>query len=74
MKETFGNLSVTDKKHLCDLGLFALERMLHMRIVYTVFQLPLGIQVMLAKDLAIVPHGQFFDDVKSSMAGPDVPV
>ena len=33
-----------------------------------------GIQVMLAQDLAIVPHRQFFGDIKSGMAGSDVPV
>ena len=48
--------------------------MLYMRNVYAVFQPPTGIQVMLAKDLVIVPNEQFFGDVKSGMAGPDIPV
>ena len=48
MKETFRNLFVTDKKHLCDLGPFAPERMLHTQIVYAIYQPQSGIQVTLA--------------------------
>ena len=74
MKETFGNLSVTDKKHLYEPRPFAPEWMLHTRIVYSIYQPLSGIQVTLAKDLAIVPHGQFFVDIKSGIARLDIPV
>ena len=74
MKETFWSMSVTDQKHLCDLGPFPPEQMVHTQLIYAVFQPPAGVQVTLAEDLSTVPHGQFFGDVHSGIAGPDVPV